>query len=93
MQCITVFHAEQFVDVSWCAPMPVYEKVGKISKPEAGYVEISKYPPKIRSCGICDHFYRGTLGGMCEIVRGKIAPGGGCSLFSPEVIPCDVLEK
>lgn len=69
---------------------PVYKQVGKLGKAEAGYADVSKYPVKVRSCGICEHFLKPA---MCDLVRGKIAARGGCSLFSPELIPCDVLSK
>jgi len=57
---------------------------GKLTKEEAGYKDVSKYPLRIRSCGVCDHF----RDGKCSIVRGQIRAAGGCMYFTPRVLPC-----
>jgi hypothetical protein len=54
------------------------------SKEQAHYGPHSKYPVRIRSCGICEHF---VSGGLCYLVRGTIAANGGCALYQPAVLP------
>jgi hypothetical protein len=65
----------------------ILPRIAHVSKDAAKYTDHSKYPANVRRCGICEHFQKPY---QCDLVRGRISPAGGCVLFDPELIPCEL---